>query len=607
MREAEEVLTAALPRLVAAGDNEAIAVQGHLLLAEVLTARGAYGPAAEQIALARAASPSDGRYRFDIAAADHRTRIAAGEATTALLDSIVTTANDMEANGERHSAATERFRAVDVALRTGDVELAARMCDDTARIVRSGPLWLQIQAWTALAAVRMTLGNTRGAAAAVRAGFNRLDEYRRGIGATDLRIHAAEYGERLAAMGLQLAIESGSVGRVYDWAERLRTTASHTAPGATVDQGLQEALSQLRRLSAQVRSASAADSAGLTKELRRQEEAVRALTRRAAGAERTFESASLPSLQAELKDHTLIEYVIVNGNVHAVAATSTGTQLIKLGPSPDTEDLIDQLRAASDRIARPSTSDASRAAALASATETADHIREILIGPLRPLIGRRRTVIIPAGGFHGIPWGHIIDGPVEVAPSATVWLNCRGRRMANGPPVIVSGPDLTHAANEVATIAAIAAAPTHSTAEAVLRGLPDARLAHFACHARARFDSPMFSSLLLDDGEVTLHDIEQLDGAPQTVILAACDSGSAVIASGDEVIGLAGAFLSLGAKTVIAPLFTVSDAATAAMMIRFHEQLATGIDAAAALAELRTSTNPAVAFTARSFVCFGTA
>lgn len=340
---------------------------------------------------------------------------------------------------------------------------------------------------------------------------------------------------------------------------------------------------------------------------RRQEQTVRGLARRASGTSRSFQPASLNALRSELGDRALIEFIEVEQVISALVVTATSARPVELGPSIDALNLVDQWRFAAERIARPSTSDASRAAALSSVTELSQHIAASLIDPVAALVGSRRPVIVPSRGLHGIPWGHILSGPVEVAPSATAWLSSRRSAPALGAPVIVAGPGLVHATAETTLIGEITGAPTVSTAAAALRGLPQARLAHFACHARPRLDSPMFSSLLLADGELTLYDIERLDGPPDTVVLAACEGGSAVMASGDEIAGLAAAFLSLGSRVVVAPLFTVSDQATAVVMSRFHTRIAAGEDAATALAATRHNDDPVVAFTAKSFACFGAA
>lgn len=603
MREAEETLADSLPRLVAAGSNEAIVVPGYLLLADVLLARGAYAAAVEHVDEAKAVSPADGRYRFDIAAMAHKIRVAEGEQTADLLDAIQATAAAMEANGELHAATVERLRAVAVALGLDDVSLATSLCKMAARVAGNGPLWLQIQWWTAVAETRLAAGNNRGAAAAVRAGFNRLDEYRGGIGATDLRIHAADYGRRLAAIGLELAIRSGSPARVFDWAERLKTTLDKP-PNAATDPELRDELSRMRRISRDLRRTGTDE---LHRQLMDQEKKVRSLARQAVGTAGRFRPAPLATVQAHLEDRFMIEYVRVAGRAYAVTATSQATSLVELGSSLSIDDLVDQLRFAAERIARPSTSDASRLAALASVTEVSSQLKTALLDPIGSRPAGGRMLLLPAAGLHGIPWGHVIDTPVEVAPSATTWLACRNSVAPTEPPVVIAGPGLEHARAETAAIAAVVGAETVSTGAVALRRVPNSRLSHFACHARPRLDSPMFSSLVLNDGEITLYDLEQLAGAPATVVLAACDGGSAVIASGDEVLGLAGAFLSLGSRTVVAPLFTVSDPATATAMIGFHQQLATGRDPATALAEIRNSDDPVVGFTARSFTCFGAA
>ena len=322
MREAEELLTASIPRLEAAGD-QSVAVQARLQLAEVLIARGAHVAAAEQVEQAEQSSPADGRYRFDIAAAGHEVRIAAGEASGELLDSIINTANEMDRNGERHAAALERFRGVRVALDLGDATTAAALCDDAARIVRAGPLWLQIQAWTALAHVRAALGNRRGAAAAVRAGLARLDEYRSGIGATDLRIRAAE----LAGLGQRLAVESGSVSRVFTWTERLRTASQQVAPSVPSDPALQEQLAQLRQRTSALRLGTANDIARLRREQSRQELEVRTLARQTTGRASSSPVASLDEVRDRLGRRVLVEFVATADRITAIVADSAGARL----------------------------------------------------------------------------------------------------------------------------------------------------------------------------------------------------------------------------------------------------------------------------------------
>jgi CHAT domain-containing protein len=72
------------------------------------------------------------------------------------------------------------------------------------------------------------------------------------------------------------------------------------------------------------------------------------------------------------------------------------------------------------------------------------------------------------------------------------------------------------------------------------------------------------------------------------VVLSACQTGLGSgaltdVPAGDEWVGLTRAFLHAGAKRVIATLWPVDDWATAALMERFYQQLAAGVDARDAL------------------------
>lgn len=604
MREAESILEDAIPRLVEAGGNEAILVAGRLLLIDVLLARDEHRRALHHAELAASETPVDGRWRFEVAAAHHRIRLAAGEASVDLLRSMQSTAEQMTANGELYSAAMERFRAVELAVSLVDLPTARGLLALAGRYSRAGPLWLQIQAWTAIAQVRLADDDGRGAAAAVRAGMNRLDAYRGGIGATDLRMHAAGLGDKLARIGVRLAIESRSRKRLYVWLERLRSPAGTTR--LAQDPELETTLADLRRAAAEARRAGPEDLQPARRRLASLEAKVRQISRAAAGDGPAVSTTPLRTLQRQLTNRTLIEFVEDGPALYAMAITSGRTRLIELGESTDIVGLIDHLRFSAERIARPSTSAASRRAALASAEQSCHSLRQRLLDPVE--ISTERAVVVPSGALHGVPWGMLVDVPIVTAPSATVWSQALHRRLApETQPLVVAGPGLAHAAEEAAEIAGmIGAARTSSVAETINR-LAGASLVHFACHARPRADSPLFSSLVLEDGELTLYDIERLPSAPATVVLAACSGAGSVLATGTEVLSLAGSFLSMGTRTVIAPLFSVSDEVTNMVMSSVHRSLAAGVDPSAALLEAADSDDRSVNFTARSFICVGAA
>jgi len=601
LREAEEILRSAIPQLESAGDNEAVLVSSRLLLVDVLLDKGEYREALHHVELARADTPPDGRWRFDISAAHHRVRASAGEISTDLLRSIMATADEMARNGESHAAAVERFRAIAMALQLGDTEITGSLMPMVLKYTRSGPLWLQVQAWTAVAQVRLATGDRRGAASAVGAGMNRLDDYRSGIGATDLRIHAAGYGDKLARIGIGLAIESGSAQKIYVWSERLRSRPAPTTPDGDLE--LETALADLRRAATGMRRADPDELRVVRRRVARLEERVRQIGRQRAGIASAGPIAPLREVRARLGDRTLIEFVENGQDLYAIVVTTDRTRLVDLGTCSDVVSFVDHLRFSAERIARPSTSPQSLLAAIASAREATASLRRRLVAPLG--VATARAIVIPSGALHGVPWGMVFDIPVVTAPSATTWLEAAQRTSTGRRSLVVRGPDLAHAeaeANEIAEL--IGAVKTTSVDEAVA-GLIHSSLVHFACHARSRTDSPLFSSLILEDGELTLYDIERLPAVPGTIVLAACSGAGSVLATGAEVLSLAGSFLDMGARTVVAPLFTVSDAATHAVMSSLHRSLAAGSDAASALRAAAESDDPGTRFTALSFICVG--
>jgi CHAT domain-containing protein len=147
-----------------------------------------------------------------------------------------------------------------------------------------------------------------------------------------------------------------------------------------------------------------------------------------------------------------------------------------------------------------------------------------------------------------------------------------------------------------------------ATAEATAAALTKADLAHLAMHGRLSQDNPLFSSLQLSDGPLMVYDLEQLPRVPPTVVLAACDSGRHVVYAGDELLGLAATFLAKGAQQLVASVVPVPDAATAPLMVAFHQRLAAGLAPAAALAQaqlLVSHDGGAELAAAAGFVCVG--
>jgi CHAT domain-containing protein len=90
-------------------------------------------------------------------------------------------------------------------------------------------------------------------------------------------------------------------------------------------------------------------------------------------------------------------------------------------------------------------------------------------------------------------------------------------------------------------------------------------LLHVAAHGGI---APAGAFIRLADGDVTVTDVMRWSLAPRVVVLASCASGAR---SGGSLWGaMGGAFLSAGSRAVIATLWSVEDAATAAIVRAFY-------------------------------------
>jgi len=117
---------------------------------------------------------------------------------------------------------------------------------------------------------------------------------------------------------------------------------------------------------------------------------------------------------------------------------------------------------------------------------------------------------------------------------------------------------------------------------------------HFATHGKFDANAPLSSGIYLakgreSDGVLTVSDLYSLRWDVDLVTLSACETGLGKVANGDDVIGLTRGFLYAGARSIVASLWEVDDAATEQLMESFYRNLGTsGKREALRLAQIET-------------------
>jgi tetratricopeptide (TPR) repeat protein len=460
-------------------------------------------------------------------------------------------------------------------------------------------------------------GDGDGFTAAVREASEILSTAQSAVQSLELRAALAQHGSRLAQLDLARAVGSGSAGACIDTIERWRA-ASARARDLTITRDPQTGLllAELRWLSSPMSPASETDP--VTRDARIAE-LQRAIAARAwrqdrdHGAGPTARTMTHERLTAALPAGTAyLTFAETAGHVYAVLTDRAGSGVLRrLGAREEIAEAVAIVRRDLRGGAFAQRVPALRTMLRRALDESAARLGELLLSRLAPEIATcERLVIAPNATLHAVPWAalpQVEHRPVTVTPSATRW--ARHRR---SEPVSVrrvsahTGPGLPEAGAETRHIdrvwrthgATVEVSDQLATSHAVATALARDDIVHVAAHGHHAGDNPLFSSLRLHDGPLFAHELVH-DVRAQHVILSACDVGQARVRVGGEALGMTAALLAFGVRSVVAAVAPISDEASAAASACYHEQLASGVDAAAALAHAIRETpgaEPLVAF-----------
>lgn len=225
----------------------------------------------------------------------------------------------------------------------------------------------------------------------------------------------------------------------------------------------------------------------------------------------------------------------------------------------------------------------------------------------------KSLIVVPHGPLHMLPWaGLTFDKnrlfeycPVGIVPN----LSCISSLQADfsviprvaliGAPDYGSLPILTplhFAPEELHTIRDVYPSPSALIGEILMdreatesnfwkiaqQKDSDRNILHIACHGNFVTGDPMNSGLLMTDAKVDANEIARTDLRYNEVILSACSTGyrptevRGVTLSGDDILGLPGAFLEAGVRSVLVSIPRARDDATLAFMTVYHENRAEG-------------------------------
>jgi len=491
-----------------------------------------------------------------------------------------------------------------------------------------GPALSRANGWLSEALRAEAAGQTRRVFSACRHGLAVLDEHQFTLGASELRAQATAHGAELAALGQRHAARMHRPRLLLAWSERWRATALTVPPvrplaDAELNADLAALRDVMKRLdktrgqdhpNASVRS----EQLRLEHERKRLEGAVRGRVLRARGAASPGRAvASVPELLDELGSGQLAEIVDVDGTLHVLVCGAGRVRQFTAGRTADAARAAAFARFALRRLARNRPRD-DLAGALAILTAVGPKLQAALLGPAARYLGDRPVVIVPPGKLQTIPWGllpALRDCVITVAPSAAAWMRAwRVRPPSRRHVILARGPGLVTDGAEVPAVARFyddvtMLADGHATTEKVLHALDGAWLAHIAAHGDFRADSPLFSSLRMQDGPLTVYDLEQLRSAPYRMVLSSCDSAVGAPAGADELLGLVSSLLPLGTAGIIAALVPLNDHAAVPAMVGLHRHLRAGQTLAESLSSVRhgLSGDPIQRATAESLVALGAA
>ena len=299
-------------------------------------------------------------------------------------------------------------------------------------------------------------------------------------------------------------------------------------------------------------------------------------------------------------DTILLEYYQARGQIYACVLSRERLEVAPVASAAVVRNLLRLLQFQLSKFRLGAGYTGAFSAQLRAATHT--HLLDLhtaLIAPIRDRLQAKHLVVVPHDLLHYLPFHALFDGArflidqftISYAPSASVYrLCCAKRSQGQGAPLIMGVPDaLTpYIAEEIQAVSSLFPAARvfmgdEATADRLRTYGPTSPFVHIATHGRFRHDNPLFSSIRLGSGPLSVIDLYQLRLSAELVTLSGCSTGLNAIVGGDELLGLARGLLYAGAQAVLLTLWDAYDMSTADFMGSFYRHLLASSNKAQAL------------------------
>ena len=228
-----------------------------------------------------------------------------------------------------------------------------------------------------------------------------------------------------------------------------------------------------------------------------------------------------------------------------------------------------------------------------------ERLYDLLIAPVETHLSNRSIIFSPVGRLHYVPFQalakngrYLIENcEISYTPGASVWaaMQARPEKQITSPLLVGFADDsIPLAEEEIRRIRAVLPPAkcfvgARASVAAFNKASPTCDLIHVACHGHFRAENPMFSSLHLADGWITVLDVCSRRLEAELVTLSACETGLSRISAGQEILGLARGFLTAGVGSLVVSLWAINDDAASRLMVRFYEEMQLGKSIATSL------------------------